>query len=174
MSHADHTLRNPRTISNMTELRQAKKKAEVNASQDKLRVASNLNDLKKEGPRVLLKDVVLPIVGIGVAIYGISKLVNVLTDEDQGRDFYSEPNYEYEERDAPVHYATQAPRRSSAIGSLFTTANLMRMAPFAMQAAKYGVDYLEKNGTEIPEIVHTILKGGSDNENTPDMSSSNA
>ncbi len=167
MNHTEQTLSKPKTISNMKELRQAKKKAEENASQDKLRVASNLNDLKKEGPRVLLKDVILPVVGVGVAIYGISKLVNVLTDEDRGRDFYAEPNYEYEERDAPVHYATKAPRSRSGIASLFTTSNLMRIAPFAVQAAKYGVDYLEKNGTEIPDIVHSILKGSADDQGSP-------
>ena len=148
----------------MDQLRQAKKKAEVNATQDKLRVESNLNEIKKEGPKVLLKDVVLPVVGVGLAIYGISRLVNVLTDEDRGRDYYAEPDYEYEERDAPVHYATKAPRRRRKIGSLFNTGNLMKFAPIALQAAKYGVDYLEKNGTEIPAIVHSILNGGEDKE----------
>ncbi|MFK8056093.1 MAG: hypothetical protein AB8F78_08250 [Saprospiraceae bacterium] len=164
MSHTDQTLRRPETITNLDELRQAKLKAEANAAQDKIRVESNLNDIKKEGPRVLLKDVVLPIVGVGIAIYGISKLVNAVTHEDRGRDFYAEPDYEYEERDAPVHYATKAPRRRSGIGALFTTGNLMRLAPFAMQAAKFGVDYLEKNGTEVPEIVHSILNGGAAGE----------
>ena len=149
----------------MSELRQAKKKAEVNATQDKLRVASNLNDLKKEGPRVLLKDVILPIVGVGVAIYGISKLVNVLTDDDQGRDFYDEPHYEYEERDAPVHYATKPPRRSK-LNTLFSTVKLIQLAPYALHAAKFGVDYLEKNGTEVPSIVHDILHAGQESVNS--------
>jgi len=164
MSHTDQTLRRPATITNMDELRQAKKKAEVNASQDKLRVASNLTELKKEGPRILLKDVVLPVVGVGVAIYGISKLVQYVTNEDRGRDFYAEPDYEYEERDAPVHHNTRPPRRRNSLGALLTTSNLMRLAPFAIQAAKFGVDYLEKNGTEVPDIVHSIINGGTNED----------
>jgi len=167
MSHTDQTLRRPETITTMDELRQAKKKAQVNATQDKLRVESNLKDIKKEGPRVLLKDVVLPVVGVGVAIYGISKLVGVLTDEDRGREFYAEPNYEYEERDAPVHYATKPPRRPSLLSSLFTTSNLMKLAPIAIAGAKMGVEYLENNGTEIPDFVHSILNSGSEQEDVP-------
>ena len=164
MSHTDQTLTRPSSITSMDELRQAKKRAEVNATQDKLRVESNLNDIKKEGPRVLLKDVVLPVVGVGIAVYGISKLIGAVTNEDRGRDYYAEPDYEYEERDGPVHHNTQAPRRTSSLGSLLTTANLMRFAPIALQAAKFGVDYLEKNGTAVPDIVHSIINGGADQD----------
>jgi len=164
MNHTNQTLRRPETITNMEQLKQAQKKAEVNATQDKLRVASNLKNIKKEGPRLLLKDVILPVVGVGVAIYGISKLVGVLTDEDRGRDFYAEPKYEYEERDAPVHYATKPPRGPGLMSSLLTTSNLMRLAPIALAGAKMGVEYLEKNGTEVPDFVHSILDSNVGNE----------
>lgn len=165
MSHTKQTLSRPSSITSMDELRQAKKKAEVNATQDKLRVESNLNDIKKEGPRVLLRDVVLPVVGIGIAIYGISKFIGAVTNEDRGRTYYAEPDYEYEEREGPVHHNTQAPRSKNSIGALLTTANLMRFAPVALQAAKFGVDYLEKNGKAVPDIVHSIL-GEVDKQNS--------
>ena len=159
MDHTDKTLRHPETITNMEQLRQAKKKAEVNATQDKLRLENNINQIKREGPKVLLTDVILPIVGVGVAIYGITKLVQTLTDEDRGRDFYAEPEYEYEESVPPVHYrnsgAAYGGRQRSS--SLFTTANLIKFAPLALQAARYGADYLEKNGTPLPEIVTKLL-----------------
>jgi len=166
MSHTDQTFIHAKSITSMDELQQAKKKAEVNATQDKLRVENNLNNLKNEGPRVLLKNVVLPIAGIGLAVYGIGKLIGAVTNEDRGRDFYAEPDYEYEEREGPVHHNTQAPRSSSSLNTILTTVNLMRIAPLALTVAKFGVEYLEKNGTVVPDLVHSILGGSEEQRST--------
>ncbi len=155
----NYTLREPQRISNVQELENAKKKAHINATQDKLRIASSLNELKSEGPSVILKTLVLPAVGIGVALFGVSKLVESFGSSKRHRHdtahFTSYPNgapaANYSQQQAPP--PSYAPPKESLVkrASIYL--------PIALKLAKMGVSYMEKNGKPVPQLVHDLLAG---------------
>ena len=160
----NHSLRQPESIKKFNELDTAKRKAQINATQDRQLLTNNLAELRSEGPSVLLKNVVLPAVGVGVAIWGVGKLVSTLTQPDT-RTYYVEP--QDDDHDGPVQLATRdrkgrtqkvrikenAPRgRKSAI-------SYTKYIPVVIQIAKMGVSYMEKNGKPVPQFVHDLLSG---------------
>ena len=166
MSDNNKSLRKPVSIGNLNELEAAKRKAQINATQDRLLLTNNLADLKQDAPALLLKSVVLPVVGVGVAVWGVSKLVGALTKPDT-RTYYIEPEDEYGEAPAhvmtrdkkgvkrPVRIAAKAPRNGGGKSAISYT----KYIPVAVQLAKMGVSYLEKQGKPVPQIVHDLLSG---------------
>lgn len=167
MSDNNKSLRKPVSIENLNELEAAKRKAQINATQDRLLLTNNLADLKKDAPQLLLKQVVLPVVGVGVAVWGVAKLVGSLAKPDT-RTYYVEPQDEYEESPArlavrdkrgrkhPVRIRETAPPGAHSGKSALS---YTKYIPVAVQLAKMGVSYLEKQGKPIPQIVHDILSG---------------
>ena len=167
MSDNNKSLRKPVSIGNLNELEAAKRKAQINATQDRLLLTNNLAGLKQDAPALLLKSVVLPVVGVGVAIWGVGKLVGSLTKPDT-RTYYIEPEDEYGEapaqvmardkkgRKTPVRIATKAPRNS---GGGKSAISYTKYIPVAIQLAKMGVSYMEKQGKPVPQIVHDLLSG---------------
>lgn len=157
----DKTLfRKPHTISSLDDLETAKKRAEINVSQDRLRLQNNLQEIKREGPSILLKNVVLPVVAIGFGIYGITKIVGSLT-KNKNREYYYEPNFEDDTEytphtQAPVHAKrlTQAPSQRSKVSLL---SDFAKYGPILLKVSQLGVNYLEKNGTQVPSLVHDLL-----------------
>ena len=167
MSDNNKSLRKPVSIENLNELEAAKRKAQINATQDRLLLTNNLADLKKDAPQLLLKQLILPVVGTGVAIWGVSKLVGSLTKPDT-RTYYVEPQDEYEEgpaqlavkdkrgRRRPVRIRETPPPTSRSGKSAIS---YTKYIPVAVQLAKMGVSYLEKQGKPVPQIVHDLLSG---------------
>ena len=169
MSDNNKSLRKPVSIDSLNELEAAKRKAQINATQDRLLLTNNLADLRKDAPQLLLKQLVLPVVGVGAAVWGVSKLVGSLTKPDT-RTYYVEPQDEYEE--APARLAVKDARGkrrpvrlretppSGATGSRGRSAlSYTKYIPVAVQLAKMGVSYLEKQGKPIPQVVHDLLSG---------------
>ena len=105
-------------------------------------------------------------VGVGVAVWGVSKLVGALAKPDT-RTYYIEPEDEYGEapaqvmtrdkkgRKRPVRLATKAPRNTGGKSAISYT----KYIPVAVQLAKMGVSYMEKQGKPVPQIVHDLLSG---------------
>ncbi len=166
MSDQNNTsLRQPEKIQKFNELDAAKRKAQINASHDRQLLTHNLAELRSKGPEVILKNVVLPVVGVGVAVWGVGKLVSSLTKPDT-RTYYVEP--QDDDHDGPVRLATRdkkgrtqavkiretAPRSSGKSAISYT-----KYIPVVIQLAKMGVSYLEKNGKPIPQFVHDLLSG---------------
>lgn len=169
MSDNNKSLRKPISIDSLNELEAAKRKAQINATQDRLLLTNNLADLRQDAPGLLLKSVVLPVVGVGVAVWGASKLVGALTKPDT-RTYYIEPEDEYGEAPArvmtrdkrgrrrPVRIATKVPNGTAAAKSK-SLASYSKYIPVAVQLAKMGVSYMEKQGRPVPQIVHDLLSG---------------
>lgn len=166
-NHNNTSLRKPETIAKFNELEAAKKKAQINASHDRQLLVNNLAELRANGPSVILKNVVLPVVGVGAAVWGVGKLVGALTKPDT-RTYYVEPQDEY--GDGPIALTTRDKKgRKQAVRISERPANTMRRTPsaisytkyipVAVQLAKMGVSYLEKNGKPIPQFVHDLLSG---------------
>lgn len=171
MSDNNKSLRKPASIDNLNELEAAKRKAQINATQDRLLLTNNLADLRQDAPGLLLKSVVLPVVGVGVAVWGVSKLVGALAKPDT-RTYFIEPEDEYGDaparvmtrdnkgRKRPVRLATKAPTDAAYGGSkVRSAASYTKYIPVAIQLAKMGVSYMEKQGKPIPQIVHDLLSG---------------
>ena len=150
-------LRKPASIETPEQLRIARKRAEVNATQDKLRLESSLNELKTKGPKVLLKEVVIPVAAVGVAVWGVTKLAKALTSSS--RD-YVEPERHYAAgTPTPVATAHVAPRVHYVQPRRSTANKLATYLPVAIKLAKMGVSYAEKQGHAVPPLVHSLLSG---------------
>lgn len=160
------SLRQPETITEFNELEVAKRKARINATQDRQLLINNLAELRSEGPAVILKNVVLPVVGVGVAIWGVGKLVSSLTKPDT-RTYYVEPHDD--DHDGPVKLASRGKDGKSRAVRLKETRRTgvktrsaiasTKYIPVAVQLAKMGVSYLEKNGGHVPQFVYDLLSG---------------
>ena len=161
-----NSLRQPNKIDSLNELEVAKKKAAINATEDKLRLQRNLTHLGTDGKDFVLKQLILPVVGVGVAVYGVSKLVGALSRSDasnsaQYSNYASDPIQPvgYHPNDARSHEVRSHGAGRQASGKGFEWSSLVKYAPVAIQVARYGVGYLERNGTQIPPIVHQLLAG---------------
>ena len=148
MAAPNTSLRDPQHIKNLSELEAARKKAALNASQDRLLLSNNLDKLKRGGPAVLLQNVVLPVAAVGAGIFLTSKLVGQIFSGGGDRAHEAPPH------SGAVAYAPAppAPRRSRP-----TAKQLATYLPLAIKAARMGVSYLEKNGTTVPPLVHALL-----------------
>lgn len=102
-----------------------------------------------------LKTIVLPAAAIGLAVYGISKLIQN-ANERSSRQYYYEPidDFEGETYNGP-RLRTQNVREEKP--SLFSIGALAGYLPVALKVAKAGVNYLEANGTKIHPVVKSIL-----------------
>ncbi len=166
MSDNNHSLRQPESITTLNELEVARRKAEINASHDRLLLANNLTELRQEGPSVLLKNVVLPVVGVGIAIWGVSKIVGSLTRNDE-RSYYVEPYEEDVDQYSGAQSAPNRPRSSSAFrnaapagsGGQKSSFDFAKYLPAALMIGKMGVGYMEKNGRPVPQFIHDLLSG---------------
>ena len=175
MSDNSQSLRNPETISSLNELEVARRKAEINASHDRLLLSNNLTALRSEGPSVVLRNVVLPVLGVGVAIWGVSKVVGALTSPDE-RNYYVEPYDDEVDRyedatSSGVKGRTGRKRRypsyTEPVSKMPSGVDIAKYLPAALIIAKMGVGYWEKSGRRVPQIVHDLLAG-------PGVSSSQA
>lgn len=149
MAAPNTSLRDPQHIKSLSELEAAKKKAALNASQDRLLLTNNLGKLKEGGPAVILQNVVLPVAAVGAGIWVTSKLVGSIFSGG-GNDF---------RQNNPPHSGAVAytPQPAPARRSRPTAKQLATYLPLAIKAARMGVSYLEKNGTTVPPLVHALL-----------------
>ena len=153
MADQKTSLRDPQHIRSLAELEAAKKKAALNASQDRLLLTNNLGKLKEGGPAVLLQNVVLPVAAVGAGLFVTSKILgSIFSGGGRSDRAYTQPTPPH----SGVGYAPAAPRpqRTRSTGQQLAT-----YLPLAIKAAKMGVSYLEKNGTTVPPLVHSLLSG---------------
>ena len=169
MANDENLMRDHARITTIDELKTAQKRASINATQDRLFLQNAVSDLRAQGPQVLLRNVVLPAAAVGVAVYGVTKLVGALTsgsgDYDDRRPYYREPDYDYDyDASAPGAYPPRVtnaqpvyvaptPKPTSSIRKFAT------YLPVAIKLSKMAVSYLEKNGTRVPPLVHDLLAG---------------
>ncbi len=154
-------LRDPQRIDTLNQLEIAKRRAEINASQDRLLLQNNLSEIKEKGPQVILKTIVLPIAAVGVGLYAVSKVVGSLTRDDS-RAYYYEPDYDYESEHQPTYPDNAPAPRAIPVAAKpkrSLTTKLITILPLAIKATKMGVSYLEKNGTRVPTVLHDLLSG---------------
>ncbi len=162
--HNNTSLRQPEGIKKFNELDAAKRKAQINATHDRQLLVNNLAELRSEGPAVLLKNIVLPVVGVGVAIWSVSKVVSTLTKPDT-RTYYVEP--QDDSGSGPVKLATRDRKGRTSPVRLKETApkkgksalTYTKYIPVVIQLAKMGVSYMEKNGKPVPQVIHDLLSG---------------
>lgn len=149
MAVDNNSLRAPRSIGSLSELEAAKKKAAINASQDRLLLTNNLGKIKEGGPAVLLQNVVLPVAAVGFGLWVASKAIKSIFSPDDG------PAAAAPHAGAPA-YAMPPPTAATSRRPA-TAHRLTAYLPVALEVAKMGVGYLEKNGTAVPPLVHALL-----------------
>jgi len=155
-------LRDSAQITSLDELATAKKRAELNATQDRLRLENNLGEIRDNGPKVLLRNVVLPVAAVAVGTYAVAKVVGSLTADD-GREYYDEPVYDYDYEQRPEvssrheHQAPRvvvAPQKKSGFAK-----KALAALPVLIKSARMAVSYLENNGTNVPPILNKLFAG---------------
>lgn len=173
MASDDKLMRDHARITSLDELETAKKRAKINATQDRLYLQNSVGKLKTQGPQVILKNVVLPIVGVGLATYGVAKLVGALVSDDkQSSQYYREPHYDGH-YDVDGDYATTRAAYAQPVyvqPPVKRRSNVKKLAtylPVAIKLSKMAVSYLEKNGTRVPSLVHDLLAGPGNSARQP-------
>ena len=145
------------------QLANAKRRARINAALDRERVANKLADLKGLTRQYLVHDVLVPTAVVGAAAYAAYRVVGALTRGDASDAEATGPG---PRGDAPAAYApaarvAYAPVNPSTqpTAQVSTPRRLANYLPVAIQLAKMGVSYLEKNGRRVPQPLHDLLAG---------------
>ena len=177
MTAPHHKPPGPPAIRSVKQLQLARKRAAINATEDRLRLERNLSVLKEVGPRLVLREVVAPAVAVGAGVWLVAKAVGALTRSADDGDAAAPRVVERvvhvpvaesgtaatRQRLKPYYRAAPTlPRQDRPSSALQKAKGLAALIPVALKVTKMGVSYLERTGRPVPPLLHKLFAGPAD------------